>query len=322
MMVVRWCDEPFAVVAKPEVIIMSIREHLNFFKTSLSKYILPKDPIIKRKPVNPEHYVLDHILKIIHLCERIVGQGVLSIQGPDKKSLEQLFTSLDDLLFIANEETIDVVFNGLRRRNILDALLLIRAKYEHDREVHLARAIADQGDTSPLKKFRSHDWYQEAHDFENDILAGLFPKRIMVVGSGPFPTTALSLMDAFPLATVTCVERDAEACILSKQVAWVYGRSLNILCEDALDITDFSDYDVVIVGTIVGVLKSEKKLVLEHFLRHVPTSTALIFRSAVGPGRIIYPMITHLFGNTKHQVFHNPPQKTFTMILTDRDMLE
>jgi len=263
------------------------------------------------------HPNLDHTLRIVKLCEQIAGHGVLSINF-DNKDLEQQFASLDALLFEASEETIDVCISGMKSRKIYDNMLLVRAKYEHDREVQLARAIIEKGDTSPTRDFRSNSWYNEAHDFENAILTQFSPKRILVVGSGPFPTTALSLMDAFPRATVTCVERDAEACILSNQVTWVYDRKLNVLCEDALDITDFSDYDVVIVGTIVGVLKAEKKLVIEHFLRHVPESTTLIFRTAIGPGRIIYPMITHLFGDTKHQVFHNPPQKTFTMILTER----
>ena len=265
--------------------------------------------------MNPMHPNLDNTLRIVKLCEQIVG-GVMTGDN-DKKDLEQLFTSLDDLLFVSNEETIDVVLSGLKLRGIHDSLLMIRAEYEHDREVHLARAIIEKGDTSPLQDFRSTGWYEEAHDFENDILAQFSPKRIMVVGSGPFPTTALSLMNAFPHATITSVERNEEACLLSKQVAQVYGCSnLQVLYKDGRTITDFSNYDVIIVGTMVGVV--EKKSVIEHFLRHVPESTTLIFRTAIGPGRIIYPMITHLFGDIKHQVFHNPPQKTFTMILTER----
>ena len=48
---------------------------------------------------------------------------------------------------------------------------------------------------------------------------------------------------------------------------------------------------VFIVGTVVGVTKAERRKVVDHFLECVPASTLLILRTAIGPGRIVYPSV-------------------------------
>ena len=170
------------------------------------------------------------------------------------------------------------------------------------------------------KRFRSANWYEEAHRFELDALAPYAPKRVLVVGAGPFPTTALSLMRADRGTTVACIELRAEAYTLATQVARISNcEALQVIHADALTVEDFSAYDCVIVGTVVGVSEADKRRVVEHFLKFVPTSTLLVLRTAIGPGRIVYPSVdlSQLAG-IEFQVLTEPPQETFTMIITDR----
>ncbi len=83
--------------------------------------------------------------------------------------------------------------------------------------------------------------------------------------------------------------------------------------------TDFSDYDCVIVGTVVGVSEAEKRRVVQHFLDHVPPTTLLVIRTAIGPGRIVYPSVDLAqLGGIEYRVLTDPPQETFTMIITHR----
>lgn len=256
-----------------------------------------------------------------HDGDHALALCVDAVQAPNAPYAEQerLFAKLDDLL-LSDEGLVDWLLEDPRYRTIRPEFLLVRAKYEYERERALANAIIASGDESPLRAFRSTDSYEAAHAFELRALARFRLQRVLVVGSGPFPTTALSLMCTDPQISVTCIERREEGCALAMQVARICGcEGLRIIHADALDVTDFSNYDCVHVGTVVGVLDAEKRRVVEHFRRYVPPSTLLIFRTAVGPGRVIFPSVgLDSLEGISFRILPDPPHKTYTMILTDR----
>jgi hypothetical protein len=239
---------------------------------------------------------------------------------PSPADQERLFAELDELLFGVDEAFTQWILDHPQFRPIREDLHEIRAEYEYDRECDLARALVAAGDESPLARFRSAGWYDEAHKFELKALAPFAPKRVLVIGSGPFPTTAISFMQAHRDASVACIEIRAEAFTLATQVARIcHCEALQIIHADALSLEDFSAYDCVIVGTVVGVSEIEKRRVVEHFLKFVPASTLLVIRTAIGPGKIVYPSVdlAQLAG-IEYRVLTDPPQETFTMIITDR----
>ena len=253
--------------------------------------------------------------RVLALCLAVSAEP-----APSPAEQERLFAELDELLFGVGEEFTQWILEHPRFQATRQRLHEIRAEYEYDRERDLARALVAAGDESPLASFHSAGWYEEAHKFELDALAPYAPQRLLVVGGGPFPTTALSFMRAHPGATVACIELRAEAYTLATQVARISNcESLQVIHADALKFEDFSDYDCVIVGTIVGVSEAEKRRVVEHFLKFVPTSTLLILRTAIGPGRIVYPSVDlNQLAGIEYRVLTDPPQETFTMIITDR----
>ena len=249
--------------------------------------------------------------EILGLCQRILE--VPAIQHNEK---ERLYSIIDASLLGINNETVTDIVKGLRERNIHETFLLDRDAYEYDREVVLARSIIGAGDKSPLQNFRSAGWYEDAHNFENSALIQYSPKRILVIGSGPFPTTAISLMDTFPGSSVVCIEKSKEACELSEKVAKIYGHYLHVIHDDALAIKSLIAYDCVLVGTVVGVRDADKDSVIEHFLKLVAPRTTLAFRTAAGPGRIVYPTVRlSRFENFDFRILDNPPQKTWTTII-------
>ena len=256
--------------------------------------------------------------QILSLCEQ--AAGAITPSHPEQ---ERQFTELDDILSVADDRLVEAVLGDARFRRIREQLLVVRAEYEYAREQILARAIVAAGDESPLCSFRSASWYEEAHEFEIRALAPYAPRRLLVVGAGPFPTTAISFMRAHPDALVACIERVPQACSLASDVARICGcEELQMIHAEALEVTEFADYDCVIVGTVVGVTDTEKERVVDHFMSRVPTSTLLVFRTAIGPGRIIYPTVeSGALNGMKHRVLTDPPQKTFTMIITDRGNL-
>ncbi len=253
--------------------------------------------------------------RALALCLRVTSEPT-----PPAAEQERLFAELDQLLFGVDEAFTQWILGHPRYRPIQEHLHEVRAEYEYDRERALARRLVAAGDESPLAGFRSASWYEEAHQFELDALAPYAPERVLVVGAGPFPTTALSFMRAHRNATVACIELRAEAYTLATQVARISNcEALQVIHADALTLEDFTAYDCVIVGTVVGVSEAEKRRVVEHFLEFVPPSTLLVLRTAIGPGRIVYPSVdlSQLAG-IEYRVLIDPPQETFTMIITDR----
>ena len=240
--------------------------------------------------------------------------------APPPAEQERLFAELDELLFGVDEEFTRWILEHPQFQPVKQRLHQVRAEYEYDRERDLARALVAAGDESPLASFRSAGWYEEAHKFELEALAPYAPRRLLVVGAGPFPTTALSFMRAHPGASVACIELRAEAFTLATQVARIsHCEGLQVIHGDALNVEDFSDYDCVIVGTVVGVSEAEKHRVVEHFLKFVPASTLLVLRTAIGPGRIVYPCVDlNQLAGIEYRILTDPPQETFTMIITDR----
>ena len=253
--------------------------------------------------------------------EMALGLCREAVAAPDATywAQERLFSELDDLL-LSDEGLTGWLFDHPGFQALRWDLLQVRADYEYERERFLAEAIIEAGDESPLQAFRSTESYDNAHEFEWRALAPFSPERALFVGAGPFPTTAMSFMRAHPQAAVTCIERREEGCRLAAEVARICGcEELRIIHRDALEMTDFSDYDCVHVGTVVGVLAEEKRRIVEHFKARVPASTLLVFRTAVGPGTVIFPSVDlATLDGVGYRVLPNPPQKTYTMILTER----
>ena len=253
--------------------------------------------------------------RALGLCLRVTAEP-----PPSASEQERLFAELDELLFGVDDDFVQWILEHRDFLPIRERLHAVRAEYEYERERDLARALVAAGDESPLATFRSAAWYEEAHAFELEALAPFAPKRVLVVGAGPFPTTAISLMRAHPDANVACIELRTEAYTLATQVARISGcDELEVIHADALTLDDFSAYDCIIVGTVVGVSTTEKQRVVSHFLERVPPSTLLILRTAIGPGRIVYPSVDlQQLEGIDYEVLVDPPQETFTMIVTHR----
>lgn len=249
------------------------------------------------------------IPRILEICQEVLSSA----------EKETLYSTLDSLIMGLQEPDVDAIVQELQVLDIHEPLLLDRATYEYDREVILAEKIIEAGDPSPLENFRSTEWYEDAHRFENSALAKHSPTNILMVGCGAFPSTALSLMNSFPDANLVCLDKSAIAYHLAIQVSEIFGHELYGGCVDVLKLPGWTleEYDCILVGTVVGVGPADKKAVVDHFLQYTPSSTTLALRTAVGPGKIIYPVIPDTsFG----RVLLDPPQKTWTTVIRASDI--
>ena len=251
--------------------------------------------------------------KIVRLCQDILA---LTIEQDAEK--ERLYSLLDDSITDLAPTTITAIICDLRLLGIHESLLLNRNEYEYNREFVLAKSIIEAGNQSPLQDFRSAEWYENAHQFENKALAQHSPTNILMVGCGPFPSTVMSLMNDFPNATVTCVDRSYQATTLAIEVGEIFRHEVYAIPVDGLelDAKSLEFYDCILVGAVVGVTEQDKERTVDHFLKITPPGATLAFRTATGPGKIIYHTVDiYLLAGHDFQVLPNPPQKTWTTIL-------
>lgn len=258
----------------------------------------------------------------LDLVQRILdlSTSVVDVTENDLDRQEALFAVLDNLLDDADRATIEAVLRSAIFLEIKDRIHARRAAYEYAREMLLADEIIAELDAEIAEGFRSHGWYDKALDFETAALAPYHCKSILFVGSGPFPTSPMAFLRNNPDAVVTCMERYADACEKARKVADISGmENLRIKQTDGVNETDFSAYDCVIVGLVVGAVDALKSSVVDHFLNHVPDETLLCFRTADGSGRVIYPGVDQkAFEEIPHHRLQGPPHKSFTLVIVDR----
>jgi len=260
------------------------------------------------------------------LVGRAIELCVAAAGAPARAGLshERLFAELDELLTSADDVQVAALRRDPQYRRVRGRVLRVRAAYEYQRELALARAIVEARSEAPARGFRSACWYQQAHCFETGILGPFGCERMLFVGTGPFPTSAISYLRDNPGASVACIERDRGACAIAREVAAILGCSeLEVIHAEALLVSEFTRFDCVLVGLVVGACDVEKRQVVQHFTGRVPPSALLAFRTAVGSGTIVYPSVDPvLLRGLRHRIFPNPPHGSFTLLLIDRSECE
>lgn len=256
----------------------------------------------------------DFAMRAVELCfDAVHGNGEVA------QRWEDAFTELDSILERADTEMVHRILNDDRYRAIRKSVHYVRAEYEYERELALAREIVSAGSAAPAAAFRSANWYDQATLFEMRALSRFRPKSLLFVGAGPFPTSPLSYMQADPSISVTCLERQQEARDIAVEVAGIFGFSdFDVVSSGLLEFTEFADFDCVIIGLVVGITETEKAEIAAHLKRWVPPETLLAVRTAVGSGRVIYPEFElSPFDNDEPRVLADPPHKSFTLAIVN-----
>lgn len=120
------------------------------------------------------------------------------------------------------------------------------------------------------------------------------PGRLVFVGSGPLPLTAVLLSRAEPDLEITCVDRDAAAVRTGKAVAGALSggsSKLRFVHADAGRF-DYSGFDIAVLAALVGTRASDKAAVLAGVARSMRDGALLAARSVPADGRrLLYPRI-------------------------------
>lgn len=115
------------------------------------------------------------------------------------------------------------------------------------------------------------------------LLNGSRPKRALVIGSGPFPITAIQLHTRTALL-VDCIGMDAAAAAVANQLLERCGLGSRIRVASSQSPHRFSDYDLILVDVFV----KEKKKVLNALRKRGRPGCQILCRTTFGLRRLLY----------------------------------
>ena len=130
-----------------------------------------------------------------------------------------------------------------------------------------------------LTEFPYYDSYVRTIDAESTLIGR--PRRILFIGSGPVPLSAILYARKFPEARVDIVDIDKAALKKGAKVAKKAGTPLGKqIAGDAATIKGLSNYDVVVVALEVGPTDATKRAVLEGMFADAAPRTTVLLRGS------------------------------------------
>lgn len=134
-----------------------------------------------------------------------------------------------------------------------------------------------------LNEFWYISEYQALCQAEIDLVQGRDYARISFLGAGALPLTAFFLAQAFPAAAIVCVDYDAEACELSRQLAAKVGLAdrVTVIHQDATQYTPAKN-ELVICASLLDCGQAIYDRLSQH------SDCDLLVRDSEGSYRFLY----------------------------------
>ena len=227
-----------------------------------------------------------------------VGAGASKVNGASYwfDDIEPVYSELDELIRYATAQLHESILSDDRVRALAPANHRVRAAYERDKELIQARNLVQAADgRARLQRTIEHETYWALGQELRDAIDG--SRRIMVVGSGPLPLTALCIGATLDVR-VTCVERDAECHDLARQLITMSGldEKFESINADILDLTEFDGYDAIVGVVLLGVStggqqESTKATIAHHIIDRMSPGMRMVLRDPHGLGKLLYPSV-------------------------------
>jgi nicotianamine synthase len=227
-----------------------------------------------------------------------VGAGTSKVNGASYwfDDIEPVYSELDELIRYATAQLHESILSDDRVRALAPANHRVRAAYERDKELIQARNLVQAADgRARLQRTIEHETYWALGQELRNAIDG--SRRIMVVGSGPLPLTALCIGATLDVR-VTCVERDAECHDLARQLITMSGldEKFESINADILDLTEFDGYDAIVGVVLLGVStggqqESTKATIAHHIIDRMSPGMRMVLRDPHGLGKLLYPSV-------------------------------
>ena len=171
---------------------------------------------------------------------------------------------------------------------------LIASVAETELELHWARRIiASAQPVKTLAAFPYRTNYRELVSREIALIEqnGLplhQHSRVLMVGTGPLPLTALEL-----IAQRGVIVDHVDSSLSALAICSLLGNRLGLVCQhvlgDGATIQLNNTYDLVIVAALAGRTVTQKQAIIDNVLPSLRSSGRILLRSAYGARTLLYP---------------------------------
>ena len=211
------------------------------------------------------------------------------------RKLSVLFSSLESHVQQIDPSGFQSVLKKTRISSYLSDVYAIRSRWEGHLETCLARrAICADSPISEVRAAVNEKIGMLVPEFF-DALVGR--ERILFVGSGPYPTTAMAIASVLK-CSVTCLDHSKEANEIGQMFVAAGGMSGDVsIVQGSLEAFEaIGDFDAVVTAFLVGVdtrprAVDAKSELIQSTVRRVAPGARLILRTTIGAGTLIYPAV-------------------------------
>ena len=237
-------------------------------------------------------------------CEEIclLLQAILKLDSTDRKNtgtwlreLATLYAQLERKVAVL--ELSDYVAVKVNRRvgPYLADLYAIRARWEERLETLVARRAIDA--KVPIDAVHA-EVDRKVDMLPKDFFAALAEReRILFVGSGPFPTTAMAIARELD-QQVTCLDLNQRANVLGSEFIAAGRMSASVsIVHGALETFEaVTAFDTIVTAFLVGVGTRPsnictKSQLIEDVVNRLPHGSRMVIRTTLGAGDLIYPSV-------------------------------
>ena len=209
------------------------------------------------------------------------------------RAIEPLFEELERLIRMAPRQLCEAVIADPVIGFKAALLHQLRAAYEYDKEITLARAIAGSpAAESQLTRLIEQEAFWALSSELREALRGC--RRIVIAGSGPLPLTALSIANELHVP-VTAVECDTTAYDLGHKIIALAGYETRIHCVKSRieQIAYLDHFDAVVGAVLVGVdtesNRHHRSEIANRLVKALAPGAKLVVREPHGLGQLFHP---------------------------------
>jgi nicotianamine synthase len=230
----------------------------------------------------------DHINRVLSIHEDLLKCRKLN---PSLR-VNALFSDLVDIVLLHRANGV-AILSDKRIKKIRSELAVICARGEYLLEKHWSKKIAEsKSPASMLKEFPYYKNYKKLVKTEVSVIisAGITTaSKILFVGSGPLPLTAILLAQEYGLS-LSLVDNEQESVCLAKELIEDLSLSnqIEVIRGDIREYADIKKFDVVMISAFAGSTDKDKESIIRYVVGGLKDGALFIARSVDGLPALLY----------------------------------
>lgn len=118
--------------------------------------------------------------------------------------------------------------------------------------------------------------------------------RVLLIGSGPLPLTAIELQRQLAVTQVDQVDSSYRAVSTARRLMKALGQTAHIIRASGQAVRLHHKYDVIYIAALAGETVEDKQSIINAVLPYLTADGRIVIRSAYGAREVLYPLISAL----------------------------